>query len=392
MNDEKIASIQNKNSVPKHQKQPGGTIFLLVVLSVLLVLTSLVAVFGYDVWRVAFNPPLVKQMLADEILNSPLVPRVLEDMSVRRAQERVESGESLSGVNEPDIQLLLSYVGYEEWVEIKELIITEDFVTHLVSVSVDGMYTWIGSDEPVPLFVWDMRELKERLVGQQGEDAIMIAYEQMPECTPEEVADFTSRLAAMPPGVEVLYNLCQFPEPWEEDQIDDYIHSLIDINQNIPDDYDFNQMLGSGMLSGGSLAAVKIFLLMVRFVGHWGWIIPLVLLLLILVIGVRSWDNLGRWLGIPLLISGALIVGTVLLVKPPLLAMLTNAISKQMTDLLREEVQASFTRLSDHIFQPILLQGAIILGVGVLLVILMIIVNSARRKKAKASVPAEEKE
>jgi len=392
MNDEKIASNQNNNLAPKHQKKPGGMIFLLVVLSVLLVLTSLVAVFGYDVWRVAFNPPLVKQMLADEILNSPLVPRVLEDMSIRRAQERVESGESLSGVNEPDIQLLLSYVGYEEWAEIKELIITEDFVTHLVSVSVDGMYTWIDTDEPVPLFVWDMRELKERLVGQQGEDAIMIAYEQMPECTPEEVADFTSRLAAMPPGVEVLYNLCQFPEPWEEDQIDDYIHALIDINQNIPDDYDFNQMLGSGMLSGGSLAAVKIFLLMVRFVGHWGWIVPLVLLLLILVIGVRSWDNLGRWLGIPLLISGALIVGTVLLVKPPLLAMLTNAISSQMTDLLREEVQASFTRLSDHVFQPILLQGAIILGVGILMIVVMIITNGVKRKKAKAAVQAERKD
>jgi len=146
------------------------------------------------------------------------------------------------------------------------------------------------------------------------------------------------------------------------------------------------------MLSGGSLAAVKIFLLMVRFVGHWGWIVPLVLLLLILVIGVRSWDNLGRWLGIPLLISGALIVGTVLLVKPPLLAMLTNAISSQMTDLLREEVQASFTRLSDHVFQPILLQGAIILGVGILMIVVMIITNGVKRKKAKAAVQAERKD
>lgn len=389
MNAEKVSTDQKKT--PKSKKKPAGLVFLLVILSILFVLASLVTVFGYDVWRIAFNPTLVKQMLTDEIISSPLVPRILEDLSLRRAEERVESGESLSGVNEPDIELLLSYVGYEEWDEIRSLIVTEDFISHLVSVSVDGIYSWIDSDEASPQFVWDMSELKDRLVDQQGEDAIMIAYEQLPECTDEEIADFTSRLAAMPSGVEVLYNLCQFPDPWQEDQIDDYIHALIDVNQNIPDEYDFNEMLGNAGLSTGVLSAIKTLLRMVRFIGQWGWIVPLALLLLIVVIGVRSWDNLGKWLGIPLFISGALIVGFVLLLIPSFLEMLSNAISTEFSDLLREEVLASFTRLSDYVTQPILLQGAIILGVGVLLIVVMIVINSAKKKKAKQAAQVEGK-
>jgi len=387
MNAEKIPNDQKKPPETTRKKKSGCIVFLLLILSILLVLTSLVAVFGYDVWRVAFNPTLVKQMLTDEIINSPLVPRILEDLSLRRAQERVESGESLSGVNEPDVILLLSYVGYEEWDQIRSLVITEDFVTHVVSVSVDGLYSWIDSAEAAPQFVWDMSELKERLIDQPGEDSIMIAYEQLPECTDEEVADFTGRLGAVPLGVEVLYNLCQFPDPWYEDQVDDYIHALIDINQNIPENYDFNQLIGNTGLSGGTLAAVKTFLRLMRFVGHWGWIMPLVLIILIAAIGVRSFGDLGKWVGIPLVIIGLLLLGTVLLVKPSLLEMLTNAISAELSDLLHSEIMASFTRLSDHIFQPMLIEGAVFLGVGVILIILMIAIKP---KKHNQTVQVEE--
>jgi len=381
MSEEHISSNQKEPGAQKAKRKPVIVIILLVILSIVFVLTTMSAVFSYDVWRVAFNPPLVKQMLTDEFIESPLIPRVLEDISLRRAEERVESGESLSGVDEPDIVLLLSFVGYEEWAQIKELIVTDAFVTHLVSISVDGIYDWIDSDNPTPQFVWEMEELRERLVGEQGEQAIMIAYEQLPECTDEEIDDFTSRLAAMPPGVEALYNLCQFPDPWREDQFDDYLNALVDINQNMPEEYDFGQMLGGVGLAGGNIMAVKVFLRVVRFIGHWGWIAPLGILLLILIIGVRSLSDLGKWLGVPLVISGAFVIGAAFLARAQLLALITNAIAMQMSDLLRTEVEASFTRLSGYIFQPITIQGAIMLGVGALLVIVMIIANSARRKK-----------
>ncbi len=359
----------------KSSQRSAFLTILLVLLSILFVITTLLTLISYDVWRVLFDPPLIKSILTDEFIEFDLVPRVLEDFSARRAAQRVERGEALSGVDEPDIQLLLSYVDFDAWTEIKKLIITDDFITHLVSVSVDGIYTWLDSPDPLPAFIWEMTPIKDRLVGQDGEDAIMTAYRTMPECTPEELEDFYTRLEAMPPGVEVLYNLCQFPDPWEEDQIGDYANALIDFNQNVPATYDFNQMLGSSMAASGAAQIVKSGLKLIRFLGQWGWVVCLSLLVLIAVIGVRSMNTAGKWLGIPILISGALTLGIHFLVKGQLPDLLTGRFASQVSPLLVSEISASIGRLMGYVFQPLLVEGLVLSGVGLCLIILGAVVK-----------------
>jgi len=363
---DKNASVKEVPAWPEKAKRKSKT--LLIILSVLFVLATLLAVGGYDVWRVVFNPPLVRQMLEDEFVESPLITRVLEDISIRRAQERITKGESLSGVNEPDIVLLISFVDYEQWDVIKDLVVTDDFVLHLISVSVDGLYTWLDSPDPAPTFVWEMAPLKDRLVGQEGAQAILVAYGTLPECTDQEIADFRSRLAAMPPGVEVLYNLCQFPEPWQTDQIDDYVHALVDVNQNVPAAYDFNRMLGGTAAASAATGLVKAGLRGVRILGPFLWIAPLVLLALIAAIGVRSLRDAGRWLGIPLTVSGGLVVCGMFLTRALLLNLLIRRIGAETSTLLRAEVTRSFTRLSGYVCDPMLIQGLILLGAGALLI------------------------
>ncbi len=368
---------------PDVRTSKGKTV-LLVILSILFVISSLITLISYDIWRVVFNPPLIKELLTEELLESDLAPRVLEDISVRRAQERVEKGEALSGVDEPDIELLLSFVDFGSWKNIRELIIVDDFIRHLISVSVDGIYAWIDSPDELPAFVWEMDPLKERLIGNRGEEAVMIAYALLPECTDEEIDDFLSRLAAMPPGVEVLYNLCQFPDPWREDQVDDYIHALLDVNENIPPEYDFNLLLGNN-LSGSQLPAmVKTALRTFNFLGRWGWIIPLVLAGLIAAIGVRSLKTAGKWLGIPLLIIGVLVLVFAFLTQGVILPAIAQRLGSEFSPLLRTELAASFKRLYKHFYQPMLIEGAIISGIGVILIVLMVVL-----KKKPKSPPTE---
>lgn len=365
--------MTSENTTPttdkESAKRPART-FLLVLLSILFVISALVTVINYDVWRVFFNPPLIKGILTDEFIESDLVPRVLEDFSARRAEQRVERGEALSGVDEPDIQLLLSYVGFEAWTEIKNLIITDDFIIHLVSVSVDGIYKWLDSPDPLPAFVWEMTPIKDRLVGQDGEDAIMTAYRSMPECTPEELEDFHSRLATMPPGVEILYNLCQFPDPWEEDQIGDYVNALIDFNQNVPEAYDFNQLLEGSMAARGAARLIKTALKLNQFLGPWGWTISLALLILIALIGVRSLNDAAKWLGIPILISGILILGIHFLIAGQVPDLIAGRLASQLSPLLITEISASIGQLTVHVFQPLLVEGLVLSGIGLVLIII----------------------
>ncbi|NPV87332.1 MAG: hypothetical protein HPY45_15140 [Anaerolineae bacterium] len=355
-------------NVSKSQPRSTGRRAAVIVLGVLFVITAVVGAVGFDVWRVLFNPPLVKQTLTDEMVKSDLVAAVLQAFSEQRARQRVERGEALSGVDEPDIALLLSFVSLDDWRAIKKLLVTDDFINHLVSVSVDALYTWIDSPDPAPKLVWNMQPLKARVSGNEGKEAILTAYAALPQCKPEEVADFQARLSQVPPGVEVLYNLCQFPMPYRTDQIDDYVHALEIVNENVPLEFNFGKMLEES--PSANPQAVKTLLRRVRFAAHWMWVLALVFLLALLALSRFDRRRLGIYAGIPLLVAGALTLLLAGAAQPLLANLISNALLAQTSELVRAEVSASLARLARLFFQPLWVQGAVMaLGGAALLII-----------------------
>lgn len=370
---------------PALKEAPMLVKVLAFVLALLLALTLPLVILGFDVWRVIFNPPLVKAFLTDEVVNSDLIPAALEWFSEQRAEQRVSSGESLSGVNEPDIVLLLSYLTATEWRGIKRELLTAEFLTHLVSVTTDGTYAWIDSADSVPQITWDMTPFKSGIAGQPGENAITIAYDTLPPCTDEEVADFEARLAASPVGVEVLYNLCEFPDPYHDDQFDDYTNALIDVNQNIPNQFDLTATLLQVTDERGIGAeSLKTQLRSIRTLGLWGWVLPLVLLILIVALIVRSLPTLSRWVGIPLLIGGLLALLVAIVLTATITGVLSSGILSETPALLQQEVNRVIGRLAGEIFNPMLIQAIVIcvLAIG------LIIWNRVRSSQKPKSEPA----
>ena len=383
----------NQQTVEAPEKQKKGfeaPKAVAVILAVLLALFTVVGLIGFNVWRVLFNPPLVKQTLTDEVVSTDLVPATLEVFSEWRAEQRVENKESLSGVNEPDIVLLMSFMKAEEWKEIKELLVTDEFVVDIVSGSVDGLYAWIDSEDIWPDINWDMALLKQRMAGQEGEDAIMVAYLTLPEATEEDIADFQHRLSQVPEGVEVLYNLCQFPSiwhgnevSWHDDQVADYIDALDSANDNIPAIFNFSQEFGGASFEDvnnqeASLVMAKSLLRTVRFIAIAGWIFALVLLALILIFKVRSKKSLGKYIGIPLIIGGVIAVVIALVGQMVIIQAVTNSMLSATSDFARLEITNSLQRLASLFFQPLLIQGAVLGGIGLVMIVLMFIKRSAK--------------
>ncbi|MFZ5879075.1 MAG: hypothetical protein ACOY0R_06880 [Chloroflexota bacterium] len=352
------------------------------ILAIFFVITALAGLIGFDIWRVVFNPTLVKQALTAEIVSSDVAPAVLQLFSEQRARQRVESGEALSGVSEPDIVLLISYVDADGWRKIKQLMLSDEFVTHLVSVSVDSLYQWIDSDAPWPSLTWDMTPLKERVAGEQGQQAIQVAYLSMPVCTDAEIADLKKRLAEMPPGVEVLYNLCQFPDPWHEDQVSDYRNSLIDINQNVPTQYNFGEMLTQN--PSANPTAIKAQLRLVRSIGQWGWAAALALLLAIAGLAVRSPRSLGKFIGIPLFITGITAALVAWRGQASIINFFTSTMLAQTSPFVREEVERSLARLTGLFFQPLLIEGIVLTVIGMGLVALIFVHRQKERPETQA--------
>ena len=358
------------------------------ILALLLVIAIPLSIISYDVGRVVFNPPLVKQITTDLVIESDLIPVALEWFSESRAEERYEEGEAQAWQDEPDIVQLMSKLDTEDWRELHQEVLPDYILTEWVSVSVDGAYTWIDNEERVPQITWSLSPFMERIDSEHGRNAILIAYRKLDPCNEEEIADFVSRLAAVPWGTEVLYNLCQFPGACQEDaysygcdQINDYTESLRDLVKNVPSKFELTGKLAQTEDTAGvGPLTIKNQLRLIRLLMNLAPLIPLVLLLLILLFAVRSLKGLGMWWGIPVTLGSLITFIIALLYRPLLTSILTSGPMSEIPDLIRGAALEGIMRLMAVIFQPMRGQSLVAILLGVALVVVMIIAKSESEK------------
>jgi hypothetical protein len=370
-----------KQSTPQKAKEVSIVAKILAFILALLLLLSLpIALLAFDVWRVVFNPPLLKSFIADEVLRSDLIPVALEWFSDRRAQERVESGEALTGVDEPDIVLLMSFLDRDDWRAIKQEVLTDEFLTHTVSVTVDGVYAWIDSADRVPQITWDLTTFIDRIKTEHGANAVLIAYDNLPPCEQKEIDDYLYRLSLVPAGTEVLYNLCEFPEPWHDDQISDYENALFAVVDNVPAQFALtDELSGVADQGGAGPEALKEQLRLIRLIGMLAWVLPLAVVLLIVALAVRSLTGLARWLGLPLLVGGILTLLPTLVYRLLITSVLAAGALSETPEAVKAEVTRVINRLADTIFQPMLIQAVIIIVIGLLLVVWLMVFGKTKK-------------
>ena len=356
---------------------------LAALLALLLVISLPLALLMFDTGRVLFNPPLVKAILTDEVVHSEFLPLALEWFSDLRAQERVDSGEALTGETEPDIVLLMSFLERDDWKLIKAEVLTDEILTGWVSDTVDGFYAWIDSTERVPQITWEMQPFIERVNTEHGVNSIVIAFNEMDDCNQAQIDDFLARQAAVPPGTEVLYNLCKFPDPWREDQFNDYVNALDGVVENIPLKFNLTQEAGNlSEAEGQGPEAIKQQLRQIRWWMQWGWVIPAALLLLIAVLVVRSPETAGRWLGIPLAVAGVFTLLPVLGYRGLITSLLSFGPLSEVPAELRAEALRISLRLADEIFRPMLIQAVVLMLIGVALIVWLYVAQRKARQPA----------
>lgn len=351
-----------------NEKQARPALRVIAFILVILFLLSLpLALLAVDAGRVIFDRAYVKTLVTDEVVNSYLLPALMEWYSKDRAQERVDSGEALTGVTEPDIVKLISFMLAEDWQQVKGELLTREMLTEWSGLAVDGVYDWIDSPDEVPQISWSMQAFIDRLNSGHGVNSIVIAFNRLPACGPAEIADLTARAAAAPPGSEVLYNLCNFPDPWHEDQFNDYMGALDDVVKEIKPVFKLSEEVKAlEDVQGIGPALIKLQLRTIRFLMRWAWVIPLVMVLLVAALAVRSRRGLARWLGLPLLAAGMLTLVLALVYQPLLTRLLTAGPLSEVPAVVQTEATRIALRIAESMFQPMLFQAGVILLLGVL--------------------------
>ncbi|MBN2148675.1 MAG: hypothetical protein JW726_14910 [Anaerolineales bacterium] len=372
------------------QKSSSGCLkTVALIVAVLLVVALPISLFAFDLGRAIFNVELVKRIITDEVVNSDLIPVALEWYSDRRAEERVATGEAMTGISEPDVVLLMSYLDRDDWREIKSEVLPAEILTEWTSVTVDGVYKWIDTNDRVPQITWKMQTFKERVNGQHGSNCIVITFKNLEPCTQEEIEDFQSRLAAAPSGTEVLYNLCNFPDPWHEDQFNDYLASLQDVVNNIPNEFALTEELAQVEDTAGvGPEALKQTLRSIRFWAGIAWLVPLALALILAALVVRSLEGLGRWIGFPLMVGGVLTLLPALTYRWLITNILAAGPLSETPELVMQEATRSILRLAAEVFRPLMWQALVLILVGLALAVFALL----RRRSAKEAPLAASEE
>lgn len=242
------------------------------------------------------------------------------------------------------------------------------FLENWVSVTLDGLYAWIDTKDPLPNIILELKSWKAYNRSQYGHQAIQIVYNSLPPCTQADIDDFLKRLAAAAPGQEVLYNLytpCMFPDPWCPDQNQDYLNERDRIIDTAPDFFALAQELSRiEKESGVGAENIRQQIRLLRTLAQWSIAVPFLLLILLVLLVWRSRFDLARWFGVPILVGGILSLLPTLVYQPIVNAVLTAG---PMSEVPRE-VQTEFTRafgvLLAEVFRPMLFQSAIILLIG----------------------------
>ena len=118
---------------------------------------------------------------------------------------------------------------------------------------------------------------------------------------------------------------------------------------------------------GAGPLALKAQLLFLRTLMKLAPFLPLVFLLLILVLAIRSLSELGRWWGIPLIITAALSAILTAFYRATLISVLSLGPLSEAPPVVLDEAIGVSMRLAAEIFRPMMWQSLVILVLGLLL-------------------------
>ncbi len=214
-------------------------------------------------------------------------------------------------LSDKDWELLLEGLLPPEWLEDQVLAVT------------GGLFDSIDQGQGEISIKISLLDLKERLGGETGVEAIAHLLEAQPECSKDDLLTMTRVLQGKEEAVGDFLN-CRPPEDFIENYTPQLEVLLRRSLRDVPDEIDLGKGIfgEAGSSSGPTIELFDSEIPTLALINWIRWAInmsPLTCLLLLVVIaffGVFSFKELGRWWGYPLAISGLMGLGISLLVGP----------------------------------------------------------------------------
>lgn len=318
------------------------------VLALLFIITLVVSLFLFNAQGQFGKADLYKQVLIKERVYDSL-PRFLslqiaksmtynpceEDPSTCENQDEEASEDDEGGP--PDY---FKNLDAAQWELLLREILTHEWVQTQTESIIDQFFEFLDSEETVPSIRISLVEVKLQLTGRRGVETVMILLEGQPACTEEQLREIKDSFATDDLEMDLLS--CQPPQEILNTYLTTIEENLQEFVGELPDEAIIGENFmeeGSGKRSDDEDGNLQIGTLMrrVRTNMRLSPIVPVVLLLLIAVFGVRSFRDLLRWWGIPLFISGLVALIISVLSMPIFNWLLRTYVEGQIPGYLSQE-------------------------------------------------------
>jgi hypothetical protein len=190
-----------------------------------------------------------------------------------------------------------------------DIVLPSGWIKNQIAQVFNALNEWIDSDEPLPKLVLDIRPFKDRLMRGGAEEILETIVDSWPSCTPDQNEQLRE---AFQGSEEVPILRCEPAEPYRERLMGLATEMMMEALREIPPEF----AIGGEEIDpreAVDMLAMKEWIRFVRSLSRAIWLVPVAFLGLIMAFAIRSWSELGRWWGIPLLLSGVIVFGYVLL-------------------------------------------------------------------------------
>lgn len=328
------------------------------ILAILFVVTTVMAFALYSVERSAFDPELYKQVMNEEQVYQRLPDLIAQTLSTT-AQQPDGSG----------ILSLFRNLSMQEWKVLIDQLLPPDQLRSLAEDAVTQIMAYLNGESEKA--VLSFAGLKTHLTSQEGIDAFYAMLKAQPDCTVEQ-------LTAMATGQSSI-TLCNPPDTFLIFDLRPVIESQIKATLSlVPDQV---TLISPSNTNPQSLRDLK----NIRTVMHLSPLVPMLCLLLITALAIRSFRDWLLWWGYPFLLAGLISMSLSLISGPMAAWFFTFVVSPRLPASLPAGMVNVLSDLMGSIVHtallPVVKLAGIMALVGFVMVVLTILFRGRSRRQ-----------
>jgi hypothetical protein len=344
-----------------------------LILIVFILIVTPIALWIYNVQRVALDPQTYKRALRSQNAYQDLLPALIEAPAAKDSK--------LDPAHRAALQALVDNMPPDDWTALSDKLLPASWLQDQIEGNINRIFSWIDAARPTPGINFDLTELKTRLSDNAtARQAVDVVVQRLPRCTPAQETLIDRAVSA---GSVEDFPLC-YPASADRQRVvvEAFTNVLNSVGTQLPDHWDLNEQLrqaARGQQASEELMHLRAVIWLQSRLTVLLLLVPLALLSMIVIVAIRSGKQFFRWTGWAMIGSGLLTLVPVPFMPGMTLGLYAGSRGDSQEGfgetgrLLTSLIGGMVASIASSLTLAVLVQVAIVIGLGFGAVVLSVL-------------------